>query len=181
VGGWVVSILAGTTVTLLCGGTVFLIAGLLMRSAYRRLCSIRIPRHEADLELDFPADSDLAKQDVFEWKFVAEKNRKQMTLPRDAVVAVQLCPWRYVRRSSSESSTTPTVQGLLVLKPPSETTYWRLPLLTCSDFNGAARMMKQLADLLGVPFLFSGDVAGWKAEARRAKHRPPLKSGGNLP
>jgi hypothetical protein len=46
------------------------------------------------------------------------------------------------------------------------------------DFVNAARLVRQLADVLGVPYGFNADAAGWKAEAARSRGRPPQQVGG---
>jgi hypothetical protein len=100
-------------------------------------------------------------------------------IPRERVVAVQLCPWKYVVGDRGRE-TTWAVQGLLVRASSEEEAYERLPLLLTSDFLGAARLMERLADTLQVPYLFSADAVGWRAEDLRAQGRPPLQSGGML-
>jgi hypothetical protein len=67
---------------------------------------------------------------------------------------------------------------LLVLQPADGAAYWRVPILLTGDFVGAARLVGQLADVLGVPYVFNADAAGWKAEAARAHSRPPQRVGG---
>ncbi len=94
------------------------------------------------------------------------------------MVAVQLCPWKFVVGNSSNSLTTWAVQGLIVLAHSDIDTYDRLPILLTSDFVGAARLMHKLGEVLQVPYVYGADAAGWKAETIRARTRPPLKSGG---
>jgi hypothetical protein len=55
----------------------------------------------------------------------------------------------------------------------------KLGVLLTNDFVGAARLMQRLAHTLHVPYLFFADATGWKAEAIRAKDRPPLRIGGS--
>ena len=55
-----------------------------------------------------------------------------------------------------------------------------MPLLLTNDFAGAARLMERVAATLGVPYLFSANADGWKAELQRAKVRPPLRAGGTI-
>jgi hypothetical protein len=45
------------------------------------------------------------------------------------------------------------------------------------QYGCAARLMRRLADVLSVPYLFHADAAGWQQEEARAKTRPPLSSG----
>jgi hypothetical protein len=40
--------------------------------------------------------------------------------------------------------------------------------------------MRQLADVLEVPFLFCADDQGWKEEEIRAKSRPPMRCSGTM-
>lgn len=181
---WPISALCGITATVVCGGTALLIIGMVMRSSYRRLSRLSIPRNGDALELDSPQeldpeDVDLAKG--LKWIFFGENKRQQLTILRELVVAVQLCPWKFVFGNSGRKTTTWAVQGLLVLAPADdEKDYHRLPILLTGDFVGAARIMQRLARTLQIPYLFCADAEGWKAEAIRAIKRPPLRVGGSL-
>jgi hypothetical protein len=175
---WFLSTICGTTVTTICGGSVLLMIGMIMRSSYRRLSRLSIPRNGGDLELDAPEELKPEKTELSEglkWLFLGETKRRRLTIPRDLVLAVQICPWRFVTNHDISWA----VQGLLVLASPEEAVYHRLPILLTSDFVGAARLMQRLADALHVPYLFCADAEGWKAEKIRAKERPPLQIGGS--
>lgn len=181
IGGWVVSSMAATILFLMIGGTAFVLIGLALRASYRRLSRLSIPRDGDYLELDTeePAELDNANlTTALQRFFVGTTNRCRVAIPRDVVVAVQLCPWKFVVGDNGSTTTTWAVQGLLVLSAPKDESYQRLPLLLTSDFVGAARTIGALADVLQVPYLFHGDADGWKAEAQRAKTRQPIKSGG---
>lgn len=175
--GWPVAALCATTVTVLCGGPVFLLIGMVLRSSYRRLPRLSIPRDGSDLALDSPETLKPKSGDL--WGSLGEPKRQRLMIPRERVVAVQLCPWKYVVGDRGRE-TTWAVQGLLVRASSEEEAYERLPLLLTSDFLGAARLMERLADTLQVPYLFSADAVGWRAEDLRAQGRPPLQSGGML-
>jgi hypothetical protein len=176
--GWVVGAGAAIGMTLLSGGTAGLLIGLVLRAGYRRLSRLSIPRDGGDLVLDLPQEPAADRADLSEglrWAFLGETKRQQLTIPRNLVAAVQLCPWLYKAGSSS----TWAVQGLLVLAPSAGNVRHRLPLFLTGDFAGAARLSERLALALDVPFLFGADAAGWKAEELRAKTRPPLRTGGS--
>jgi hypothetical protein len=179
VGTWPLAIVCGIGATLGSGGPAFVAIGMMMRAGYRRLCCLSIPRNGDALELDAPAEIDPAKADQtagFKWVFHGECVRQRLTIPRDLLRAVQLCPWKHVVRSSSVVW---AVQGLLIVASPSEGEYRRLPILLSSDVGGAAGLMQQLAATLGVPFLFCADAAGFEAERIRAQDRRPLRAGGS--
>jgi hypothetical protein len=178
IGGWPLSILCATAATLVCGGSALLLIGMGMRSGYRVLCRLSIPSNGDDLELDSPEAPDPEKTDLsagLKWVFLGEIKRQRLTIPRELVRAVQVCPWKY----STPGETTWAVQGVLVLECPAEGVYHRLPVLLTSDFVGAARLMQRLAASLDVPYLFCADAEGWKAEEVRAKSRQPLRIGGS--
>ncbi len=182
IAGWVVSAICGTFITMLCGGTVVLLIGMIMRAGYRKLSKLTIPRDGNDLELELAEMPECDKADLakdMKWLFHGEAKRHRLSISRELLVAVQLCPWKYVRRDSRGTSTTWAVQGLLVLSSPDKTIYHRLPVLLTGDFAKAAKLMQRLAHTLQVPYLFCADAAEWKVEAIRAKKRPPLKSGGH--
>lgn len=150
----------------------------MLRAGFRRLSRLDIPCDRGDLELDLLQEPDAVRADLTEglrWIFVGDTKRQRLTIPRDRVVAVQLCPWNF----RTSDGTTSAVQGLLVLTPASDDRFHRLPLILTCDFARAARLMQQLAEALEVPLLFSADLAGWKAEAERAATRPPLRCGGS--
>jgi hypothetical protein len=180
VGGWVAAAFWATCLTAICGGLVFLVIALVLRAGYRRLSWLTIPRNGSDLELDSPEEPNPEKVDLGEglkWVFLGESKRQRLSIPRELVVAVQLCPWKYVV-SSGEQRTTWAVQGLLVLASSKEAVNHRLPILLTSDFVGAARLMQRLAYALHVPYLFCADADGWRAEVMRAEGRPALRVGG---
>jgi hypothetical protein len=79
---------------------------------------------------------------------------------------------------SNRQNTTWAVQGLLVLAGSEAAPYTRLPILLTGDMPGAARLMRDLADALHVPYLFGADAAGWRLEEHRAFHRSRLQAGG---
>lgn len=154
---------------------------MLMRAGYRRLSTLTIPGNGNDLELDSPIEPNPERIDLAEglkWVFLAETKRQRLMIPRELLRAVQLCPWKYYVRGGGEGTATWAVQGLLVLGCPEEGVYQRLPIVLTSDFVGAARLVRRLADILQVPYLFCADAEGWKVEEIRAKKRPPLRCGG---
>ena len=176
VGDWFVSALLAICLTAVTGGLCVLLIGMMFRASYRRLCRLTIPQNGDDLELDAaeaPIREERELTDTLRWFFVGDIKRQRLSLPRQLVVAVQLCPWNQVVRSTNCA-----VQGLLVLGSSEQGVYHRLPLLLTSDFVGAARLMRILADVLHVPYLICADADGWKAEKARARNRPPLRSGG---
>ena len=181
VGGWAIATVLGIGITALCGGTTFVLIGMMMRAGYSRLSRLVIPHNGNDLELDspeevIPEEGDL--QEGLKWMFLGNTKRHRLCIPRRVVVAVQLCPWKYMVQSQSSKMTTWAVQGLLVLASSEEGVYHRLPLLLTSDFVGAARLMGRLATALHVPYLFCADAEGWRVEEMRARNRPPLQVGG---
>ena len=98
------------------------------------------------------------------WLFLGHNlERHRVTILRDLVVAVQLCPWKYVA-GTSERVKAWAVQGLLILSSTEQGVYHRLPVLLTGDFVGAARLMQRLADALHVPYLFCCDAEGWRSE-----------------
>ncbi len=180
-GGWVVSTACGTFLTAISGGFALLLLGTIMRAGYRRLSRLTIPHGGNDLELDLAEELAPDETDWVEglrWVFLDAIKRHRLRMPRELIVAVQLCPWKYVVRSQGDRQTTWAAQGLLVLASPEEAVYHRLPILLTGDFVGAARLMRRLARTLHVPYLFCADAEGWKLEEMRAKNRPPLRSGG---
>jgi hypothetical protein len=179
--GWFLSAACGTMITLVCGGSTFILIGMILRSGYRRLSRLSIPRNGDSLELDAPEEPRTENADLIEglkWLFQGDAKRQRLAIPRELVKAVQLCPWKFVVTGGGREITW-AVQGLLVLASPSEETYCRLPLMLTSDFVGAARLMGRLAFTLNVPYLFCADAEGWKAEEMRARERSPLRHGGS--
>jgi hypothetical protein len=183
--GWPVSIALGISIALSFGGTTFLLMFLLMdmvvRAGRRLFCWLDIPQSGDSLELDAPEEIDPRQAEltaVFKQTFLGEPKRRQLTIPRGSIRAVQLCPWEFALGALGGKETARAVQGLLVLQTSAEGTYCRLPLLLTSDFAGAAGLMQRLATTLGVPYLFHADAAGWQAELAAAKRRPPLRAGG---
>jgi hypothetical protein len=179
IGGWAVSATFATFLVAMGGGTVFLIIALHLRAGYRRLSRLTIPRNGNDLELDSaddPQKIDLAQG--LKWVFERGTKRHLLSIPRELVVAVQLCPWKYEAVRAGERERTWAVQGLLVLASSGEAGYHRLPFLLTCEFARAARLMQRLASALHVPYLFCADAEGWKAEAMRAENRSPLRIGG---
>lgn len=180
---WPLAILCGTSITAFTGGTAFLIIGLLFRMEFRKCCSLNISRNGGELELQVPRTIDLASLNLegeLNWPLSEDDGYRRLQIPREAVVAVQLCPWKVAIKSKHEWTTTWAVQGILVLRPAAEEHYRRVPILLTSDFFGVPGHLAQLAEVLQVPFLFHADKPGWNAELARAWHRPPLKSGGFL-
>jgi hypothetical protein len=180
VASWPVAALCGAMATGICVGSVWLSLAVIMRASYRRLPRLSIPRNGETLELDAPQELSAKTTDLaagLKWLFLGETKRYRLTIPRQSLVAVQLCPWKY-KVAMPRTKTTWAVQGLLVLASPDEAACPRLPILLTGDLVGAARLMQQLAHILHVPYLFSADAAGWKAEAQRAQQRPPQKVGG---
>ena len=98
-GGWFLSALLGTAATVVSGCTPFLLIGMLMRSSYRRLCQLTIPRNGGDLELDSPEEPNPDNEDLAEglkWVFLGGTKRRRLTIPRETVAAARLCPWKFV-------------------------------------------------------------------------------------
>jgi hypothetical protein len=166
---WATSIILAAGATLAAGGSAFGIFYYLFQTAHMRLPRLVIPHGEgAEMVLTTPEE-----------RFPSSKSKPaSKSWSVEHLVAVQLCPWDFSFGSHSTSSSTLAVQGLLVLRAGPEAKFEREPILLTSDFVGAARLMKSLADALHVPYLFSGDAPGWEAEKIRAKTRPPLNAGG---
>jgi hypothetical protein len=175
-GGWPIAIVSGVLATVACGGSVALLIGMMMRAGYRRLCCLSIPRNGGDLELDSPEEPNPEKDDGVRWIFLGETGRRRLTIPREQLGAVQLCPWKFV----TKSQVTWAAQGLLVISRMGDGEHTRLPILLTSDFVSAARLMQRLAATLHVPYVFCADAEGCEAERIRAKTRRPLRIGGSL-
>ena len=181
IAGWPLAAVYGTVVTAVCGGGCFVLIGLIMRSGYHRLSKLTIPRNGNELELELAEPPKLENADLTEglkWLFIRETRKQRLTIPQGQVVAVQLCPWKFVMTGSGERSTTWAVQGLLVVALSERADYHRLPILLTSDFVGAAQLLQRLASAIQVPYLFCADAKGWQTEEAQAKSRPPLRSGG---
>lgn len=168
---WPVALFCGAMPWAFFGGILAAIFVAALRSGYLELRRLRVPRDGGDVELVSPKEK---------WSFHGVVRDQSEVIPRDAVLAVQLCPWKFLAGDRYNRSGTWAVQGLLVLADPPNGGYRRLPLLLTNDGIGAARLMRQLADVLEVPFLFNADAEGWKAESIRARGRPPLRSGGMI-
>lgn len=181
VGGWAVSTTCGGAVSAVCFGTVVLFVYMRIGAAYGRLCRLSIPAGSDEIELDSAEEPDPGRMDLaagLKWAFQPKAARHHLTIRREQLIAVQLCPWRFALGFGSNGTDfTWAAQGLLVVSVASEPNYHRLPILLTSDCVGAARLMQALAGVLEVPYLFGGDAEGWKAESLRAKTRPPLHMG----
>lgn len=175
---WLLATVPAVIAISLTGGTALLLVGMLARANYRRATTMLIPTAGGDVELqtvqtpDWLDDADLAK--AFEYFFQGGTKRNHLTIPRQSIAAVQLRPWKI----TIGDSTTWAVQSLLVLASPEG--YRRLPLMLVGtgEIGRAAQLAEKLAEILHVPYLFGADAAGWEAELRRARRRPPLRVGG---
>ena len=178
--GWPGAILAGCGITLLCGGSVIIATVSVNRSQIRSLCRLTIPYGEGDLELEIPQQRDTQKKERgagLQSANAGNETKDRLTIPRQQLLAVQLCPWKSVSAIFNERNTTWAVQGLLVVTSTEATPYLRLPILLTGDMPGAARLMQQLAAVLHVPYLFGADAAGCALEQQRARNRPPQTNG----
>jgi hypothetical protein len=165
-------------------GLVVQLVNLLQRRRYRRLCALAIPRGGKPIVLDAAAPPKLEIEAMGEgvrWSLDEESKRQRLTVSRDLVAAVELCPWRLTAGmnaagDASNNSARWAFQGLLVLADVKKAEYRREPILLTGDFAGAARLMQELAAALRVPYLFHADAEGCKLEKQRAmKRRPPKK------
>ena len=171
VGGWPLATVLAIAITTIAGGTTFGIIGMILRYEYLRLAKLTIPRDSGDLVLESAEGLTLLDPD--------DTKKQRRTIPRATIVAVQLCPWKHVVAGPAGGRIIGcAVQGLLVLAATENEAIARIPILLTSDLGGAAQILQRLANTLQVPYLFSGDRTGWKEELTRAKHRPPLRSGG---
>jgi hypothetical protein len=173
----ILAILVSVLINSLIGGFTFLCIFLLAQTGFQHLCKLTIPRDGSDLEFDSPEMPNFEKMGWvtgLKWFFGSDAARRKLAIPRDMVAAVQLCPWKF----KMQCEVAWAVQGLLMLSSTNGTDYVRLPLLLTGDFAGAAELMRKLGCALQVPYIFSADSAGWKAEAIRAKSRPPLRTSG---
>lgn len=163
--GWAMSTVCAILLTLVCGGSAFLLLGMMVRAGYKRLSRLTIPRSGDSLELDEVDEPEVENADLLEglqWVFLGNSKRHQLSIPHALIVAVQLCPWKFVVGHES----TWAVQGLLVFESNSDTECRRVPILLTSDFVRAARLMQKLALVLNVPYLFCADAAGWEVSFR---------------
>ena len=172
---------AAAVLAALCVGSALLIIGAIHRASYDRLTKLRIPANGEELDFDGSDLPDLTYGSLGEaLKFyfgpAGRDPPQRIQIPRDLIAAVQLCPWKY----SSGDTDAWAVQGLLVLRSLTDGVYHQLPLFLTIECVGAARLMRRLADVLRVPYLFYADAAGWKEEAMRARSRPPLRAGGSM-
>jgi hypothetical protein len=177
---WPSCILRGTSITLLFGGFGLCLFALMTRAAHRQLSRLSIPKNGDPLELDLAELPDPARADLasgLKWLIGKDQKRQRLSVPRELVRAVQLCPWLFSMGSDREPSRTWAVQGLLVVEGREAGRYYRLPFVLSSDLAFTARLMQQLAETLDVPYLFGADEAGWQLETRRAAARPPIKFG----
>lgn len=167
---WPASILVAAIGSAPVIGFALLAIGILARSKHRYLCRLRIPRGEGDLEWDVAREPHLGKvtpASYLAWASRLGIERDLRTIPRDRVVAVQLCPPAFEGgRLDGYQLEDWMFQGLLVLARPAKGGYRRLPILLTSDLIGAARLMRQLADALEVPFLYNAnsDAGRWRTE-----------------
>jgi hypothetical protein len=145
------------------------------------LPSLLVPNNAADLilETSLPVDS-LPERLLTHQPGTPDRkhNRSEVLIPRHLIAAVQVCAWKYAFSDGNESTTTWAVQGLLVLRNAENDQFQRIPILVTQDFVGLAKLMQALGRALNVPFIYSADAAAWRAEAVRAKTRPPVRSGG---
>jgi hypothetical protein len=182
IANWPVSAVLGTILTTLSFGLALLLMGMMVRSDYRRLSKLTIPRNGNNMELDEAEAPNWEKTDIAEalkWSFIGGTKRQLLAIPRGTVIAVQLCPWKFaLRRTNGRTVVTWAVQGILVLASPETDAYRRVPVLLTGDCVKAAQLMQRLAHILQVPYLFYADAAGCKAEEIRAKSRVPLRTGG---
>lgn len=174
---WPLAILTGGFITVSIGGTVFWVMAAMLRWSYGRLPSLVIARGGEALAYEGPMPVD-HNRDWLKYGFAGNPERQQLSIPRARLAAVQLCPWKFVMGGTHDRSITWAVQGLLVLSSDEQEHFQRLPILLSSDSSGAAQLMRRLADVLAVPYLFHADAAGWQDEEARAKTRRPLHSGG---
>lgn len=178
---WHLAVFPAAFITIAILGTVVALIAMAVRASYRRLSTLAFRKASHDLLLDLQQEWNAKSDEIHEgikWFFQPGDNRRQLTIPRELVVALQLCPWKFVVGARRDQTITWAVQGVLVLAPDEAGTYHRLPLLLTSDFVRAARLMQRLAGMLQVPYLFCADANGWAEEETRAKVRTPLTAGG---
>ncbi|HEX7377220.1 MAG TPA: hypothetical protein VF278_08910 [Pirellulales bacterium] len=156
----------GTWAATCLSGLTAIVCTIWTRRHDQTLCSLRIPVNGENLEFSSTTSRG------------AKAARQRQTIPRELVIAVQLCPCKYVYSMPRGKGTIWAVQGLLVLAAEGGASYQRLPILLTIDVTGAARLMQQLAATLVVPYLYDADSAGWQAEKERAQDRSILRHGG---
>jgi|GEM_PF-4994489 len=125
------------------------------------LITLTIPRNRGPLLLDFSVR--VSKSDLSRYR----SKRLQIPIPREKVIAIQLCAYFY--QSFEDSSR--GVQGLLVCKEPDNEGYHRHPLLTCTQIEKSAFLLAKIASHLQVPLLFHADEARFLEEEKRARER----------
>lgn len=162
---WFSAIVAASAVTAVCGGSALCLMWWIMRLQFQTLASVTIPKSADPLEIELPK--------LPASPFQAGQHQR-LRIPREELLAVQLCPCLYALSNDK----TWGIQGLLVVAGPDAQEPRRIPILLNGDFVRSARLLKQLAIILNIPFLFHADEAGWKKESQRAKSRVALKSGG---
>ncbi len=180
VAGWAFAISCGIFLAFLCGSTAIFVLSAVIAARYRLLSCLSIPRSGTTVEFNSPQKSGPDLSDLtteLRWNASDKAERQSLMIPRESLRAVQLCPWKHVVKSSSETFNDWAVQGLLVLAGPAEGEYSRVPILLSSDVGAAAVLLQRLAAVLAVPYLFGADAEGFQAEQIRAKHRPPLHPG----
>jgi hypothetical protein len=177
VANWFTAALYGTLITVIGGGAVLFVIAKVMGAIRRGFATLTIPRDGGDLTIDIGSAPDFVDASLMEglkWIRKLSKDADHLTIPRDLIAAVQLCPWKVTVVEPRSRNTMWTAQGLLVLAS-SEHECQRIPLLATLDVAGAAKLMQRLAAVLQVPYLFRADAAAWKAEAVRAKSRPAVR------
>ena len=161
---WPAAILFGIAITVFCGGSVLIGTIYFNRVQFGQQSRLTIPNGDGDLELWPPQAAPRTNDNASD----------RLAIPREKLLAVQLCPWKESTRNKYERGTTWAVQGLLVVAGTEDAPYVRLPMLLSSDMARAACLMQELAEILRVPYLFGGDATGWRLEEQLARHRPPL-------
>jgi hypothetical protein len=177
---WPLSILAGVIATLLFGAPIMVLWGMMSRLSYHRLSRMSVARNRDEVVVELSEMPDTTRTDLasaLNWAFPKEDKRGHFFVPRSLLRAVQLCPCKY---ATGTRESTLAVEGLLVFEGSTPGQYVRLPLVLTTDFDGAARLMQQIAATLDIPYLFGAHQQGWKMESRRAAERPPLKVGGSM-
>jgi len=184
---WPQAIAAASFVTMATCGTAITGIGILLLSAHSEHRKVRIPSDGGDITIESPAEIDPARTDSVArlQRALTGRGCCRRTLPRESVIAVQLCTWRGRTEKTSASG----VQGNLIIEPPvvgelpEETPSQlsatprveeRLSLLLTSDFRGAARLMGALAEALDVLYLFNASETDWNTEHTTATTHPAL-------
>jgi hypothetical protein len=156
-----ITIPLGVVVTVVCLGSAIALMAVMSRLAYRRMSSLRVS-HDGGLDWQGPTP---------------ESGMGRRQLRREQIAAVQCCAWRVVVGRQGGQTSTWAVQLNLVLHgtPPE-----RLQLIASSAYIATARIGRQLSERIGVPFLYQATREHWLEEEARARHRPPLASGGMM-